>query len=33
MKIAVLHPDLRPGDACPGCEKGKIYQGLTRTDG
>jgi transposase len=24
-KIAVPHPDLHPGDACPGCEKGKIY--------
>jgi transposase len=24
-KIAVPHPDLHPGDACPGCEKGKVY--------
>ena len=24
-KIAVPHPGLHPGDACPGCEKGKVY--------
>jgi transposase len=24
-KIAVPHPDLHPGDACPGCGKGKVY--------
>jgi transposase len=24
-KIAVPHPHLHPGDACPGCEKGKVY--------
>ncbi|HEY6272433.1 MAG TPA: IS66 family transposase [Terriglobales bacterium] len=23
--VAVPHPDLHPGDACPGCEKGKVY--------
>jgi transposase len=24
-KIAVQHPTLHTGDACPGCEKGKVY--------
>jgi transposase len=24
-KIAVPHPGLHTGDACPGCEKGKVY--------
>ncbi len=24
-KIVVLHPTMKPGDACPGCEKGKVY--------
>ncbi len=24
-KIAVPHPTLHTGDACPGCEKGKVY--------
>jgi hypothetical protein len=23
--VAVPHPTLHPGDACPGCEKGKVY--------
>src|SRR5271170_1280432 len=23
--IDVPHPDLHAGDACPGCEKGKVY--------
>jgi transposase len=25
QKVAVAHPTMKPGDACPGCEKGKIY--------
>jgi hypothetical protein len=24
-KVAVPHPTLQAGDACPGCEKGKVY--------
>ena len=24
-KIAVPHPAMKPGDHCPGCEKGKVY--------
>ena len=24
-KVAVPHPQLHAGDACPGCEKGKVY--------
>jgi transposase len=24
-KVAIEHPTLKPGDACPGCEKGKVY--------
>lgn len=24
-KVAVEHPTLKPGDACPGCEKGRVY--------
>ena len=24
-KVAVSHPSLHTGDACPGCEKGKVY--------
>src|SRR6202521_1072391 len=24
-KVAVPHPSLHTGDACPGCEKGKVY--------
>src|SRR5271168_4583900 len=24
-KVAVPHPQLHSGDACPGCEKGKVY--------
>ena len=24
-KVAVPHPELHAGDACPGCEKGKVY--------
>ena len=24
-RVAVPHPTLQPGDACPGCEKGKVY--------
>src|SRR6266849_8779624 len=24
-KIAVPHPAMKPGDHCPGCEKGKLY--------
>ena len=24
-KVAVAHPTMKPGDACPGCEKGKVY--------
>jgi transposase len=24
-KIAVPHPAIKPGDHCPGCEKGKVY--------
>jgi len=24
-KVAVEHPTMKPGDACPGCEKGKVY--------
>jgi transposase len=25
QKVAVAHPTMKPGDACPGCEKGKVY--------
>ena len=25
QKVAVPHPELHAGDACPGCEKGKVY--------
>jgi hypothetical protein len=25
QKVAVAHPTLHTGDACPGCEKGKVY--------
>jgi transposase len=25
QKVAVPHPTLQAGDACPGCEKGKVY--------
>src|SRR5208283_2565242 len=25
QKVAVPHPQLHAGDACPGCEKGKVY--------
>src|SRR5579863_1069256 len=25
QKVAVPHPTLHAGDACPGCEKGKVY--------
>lgn len=25
QKVAVEHPALKPGDPCPGCEKGKVY--------
>jgi transposase len=25
QKVAVAHPTLHAGDACPGCEKGKVY--------
>jgi hypothetical protein len=25
QKVAVPHPELHPGDSCPGCEKGKVY--------
>jgi transposase len=24
-KVAVTHPTIKPGDHCPGCEKGKVY--------
>jgi transposase len=24
-KIALSHPVLKPGDACPGCQRGKVY--------
>jgi transposase len=24
-KVAVTHPTMKPGDPCPGCEKGKVY--------
>ena len=24
-KVAVEHPTMKPGDPCPGCEKGKVY--------
>jgi transposase len=24
-KVAVTHPTIKPGDPCPGCEKGKVY--------
>ena len=24
-RVRVTHPQLRPGDACPGCKKGKLY--------
>ena len=24
-KVAVPHPTLQAGDACPGCQKGKVY--------
>ena len=24
-KVTVPHPELHAGDACPGCEKGKVY--------
>src|SRR2546422_6591491 len=24
-KVAVAHPNLKPGDACPECPKGKVY--------
>ena len=24
-KVVVPHPTMKPGDACPGCEKGKVY--------
>ncbi len=25
-KVDVPHPDLKPGDRCPGCLKGKVYE-------
>lgn len=25
-KVDVLHPELKPGDHCPGCLKGKVYE-------
>ena len=25
QRVAVPHPELRAGDSCPGCEKGKVY--------
>ncbi len=25
-KVDVPHPDLKPGDRCPGCRKGKVYE-------
>ena len=25
-KVDVAHPDLKPGDRCPGCLKGKVYE-------
>jgi transposase len=25
-KVAVPHPTMKPGDHCPGCEKGKVYR-------
>jgi len=25
QKVVVEHPALKPGDPCPGCEKGKVY--------
>ena len=24
-KVVVTHPTMKPGDPCPGCEKGKVY--------
>ena len=24
-RVVVEHPTMKPGDACPGCEKGKVY--------
>jgi hypothetical protein len=25
QRVMVAHPTMKPGDACPGCEKGKVY--------
>src|SRR5579863_5733726 len=25
QKVTVAHPTMKPGDPCPGCEKGKVY--------
>ena len=25
-KVTIAHPDLKTGDFCPGCEKGKVYE-------
>lgn len=25
-KVTITHPDLKTGDQCPGCEKGKVYE-------
>ena len=26
QKVTLKHPRLKPGERCPGCEQGKIYE-------